>query len=64
MPCALTQRPMDRDSRLRSELSAELMARLDGLETGEPSYWSAEGVESLDGFNVFLDKERLRRELG
>ena len=35
------------------------------LETGKPSYWDPQVVDQgIDTFNVFLDKERLQRELG
>ena len=49
------------------ELTDAMMAQLDALETGEPSYWDPRCVDeglSLDPFNVFLDKERLRAALG
>jgi hypothetical protein len=74
------------------ELTDGQMRALDGLDTGQPSYWNPEAVETLvaararprgahpagppgtdrtmplsqasqDHFNVYLDKERLQREL-
>ena len=46
------------------DLSDGQMAALDALDTGSPSYWHAACVESLDTFNVFLDRERLQQEMG
>ena len=45
------------------ELSDAQLRALDALETGKPTYWDPACVESLDQFNVFLDKERLMREM-
>ena len=46
------------------DLSDELMAQLDALETGEPLYWDPRCVDQLDHFNIFLDKQRLQAALG
>ena len=46
------------------DLTDAQLARLDGLETGEPSYWDPQCVDQLDHFNIFLDKEKLRAALG
>ena len=48
----------------RVELSAAMMRKLDGLETGTPCYWDPACVEQLDTFNVYMDKEALKREIG
>ena len=44
-------------------LTAQQMAALNALETGEPSYWDPRCVDSLDTFNIYLDRERLQRQL-
>ena len=46
------------------DLTEGQMQALNGLETGQPSYWNPECVDTLDHFNVFLDKEGLQREIG
>ena len=45
------------------ELSEAAMRALDSLDTGKPSYWDSACVETLDHFNVFLDKERVSKDL-
>ena len=44
-------------------LSAEQMAEIDGLDRGKPQYWDPQLVDQLDLYNIFLDKERIQREL-
>lgn len=44
------------------DLTEAQRAQLDGLDADRPLYWVYE--EALDRFNVFLDMERLREELG
>ena len=45
-------------------LDAEAMALLDALDEDEPVYWDPRCVDQLDQYNIYLDRERLQRELG
>jgi len=48
---------------LSVELSVEQLAAINRLDTGQPSYWDPNCVDTFDSFNVYLDREAVQREL-
>ena len=55
---------IEENAALDFRLSDSQMRRLDSLETGNPVYWDPRCVDQLDHFNIFLDKDKLRKALG